>query len=391
MERRRPPRRPQVGQGDGRGLARGAGPCRARARDRRRPTRSSSRPTPTISSSGWSPRRRAGPRPLRVLTSDGEFHSARRQFARWEEDGWITRRARSRPSRSTTFSDRFLAAAQSGEHDLIFVSQVLFGSGRMFDAVDELAALGAAGRAVGRDRRLSRLHGARAAVRRNRRAQSAFYLGGGYKYAMAGEGCAFLHAPPGFGPRPPITGWFAEFEDLSLPPGSVGYAKDAMPLPGRDLRSVGALPVQRGPADAAGQRPDHRARSRPMSPSSSGSCSTRSAARALGDAELLNPLDGAPHARFLAFRSPRRAALVRASSRRRTASPTCAATCSGSASASTRTKRTSIVSSALLRNFKYLNNKEIQVQSSSAIVRGLHRQAVERRSPARLIALKENF
>ena len=36
-----------------------------------------------------------------------------------------------------------------------------------------------------------------------------------------------MHAPPGFGERPPITGWYAEFEDLSLPPGSVGYAKDA--------------------------------------------------------------------------------------------------------------------------------------------------------------------
>ena len=57
---------------------------------------------------------------------------------------------------------------------------------------------------------------------------SAFYLGGGYKYAMSGEGCAFLHAPPGFGERPRITGWFAEFEDLTLPPGSVGYRKDAM-------------------------------------------------------------------------------------------------------------------------------------------------------------------
>ena len=44
---------------------------------------------------------------------------------------------------------------------------------------------------------------------------------------MAGEGCAFLHAPPGFGPRPPVTGWFAEFEDLTLSPGSVGYASDA--------------------------------------------------------------------------------------------------------------------------------------------------------------------
>src|SRR5205085_1497658 len=59
-------------------------------------------------------------------------------------------------------------------------------------------------------------------------AQSAFYLGGGYKYAMAGEGCAFLHAPPGFGERPPVTGWYAEFGDLHAPPGGVGYTTDAM-------------------------------------------------------------------------------------------------------------------------------------------------------------------
>ena len=37
-----------------------------------------------------------------------------------------------------------------------------------------------------------------------------------------------MHCPPGFGPRPPLTGWFAEFDDLTLAPGSVGYAKDAM-------------------------------------------------------------------------------------------------------------------------------------------------------------------
>ena len=32
-----------------------------------------------------------------------------------------------------------------------------------------------------------------------------------------------MHAPPGFGPRPEITGWYAEFEDLALPPGAIGY------------------------------------------------------------------------------------------------------------------------------------------------------------------------
>ena len=30
-------------------------------------------------------------------------------------------------------------------------------------------------------------------------ARSVFYLGGGYKYAMAGEGAAFMHAPPASG------------------------------------------------------------------------------------------------------------------------------------------------------------------------------------------------
>jgi selenocysteine lyase/cysteine desulfurase len=70
-------------------------------------------------------------------------------------------------------------------------------------------------------------------------AQSAFYVGGGYKYAMSGEGCAFLHAPPGFGDRPRITGWFAEFEDLTLPPGSVGYSKDAMRFMGATFDASG--------------------------------------------------------------------------------------------------------------------------------------------------------
>jgi selenocysteine lyase/cysteine desulfurase len=36
-----------------------------------------------------------------------------------------------------------------------------------------------------------------------------------------------MHAPPGFGPRPEITGWYAAFDDLSLPPQLPGFAPDA--------------------------------------------------------------------------------------------------------------------------------------------------------------------
>ncbi len=177
------------------------------------------------------------PRPVRVLTSDGEFHSARRQFARWEESGEAeVERVAAEPFDG--FSERFLEAARSGTHDLIFVSQLLFGSGRRFERVDELAALG------GPEGPWVVIDGYHAFMAletplKQSAAGSAFYLGGGYKYAMAGEGCAFLHAPPGFGPRPPVTGWFAEFEDLALPPGKVGYAKDATRFMGATFDASG--------------------------------------------------------------------------------------------------------------------------------------------------------
>ena len=165
-------------------------------------------------------------RQVRILTSDGEFHSARRQFARWEESGEVTvERIAAEPFE--TFSDRFLEAAQAGKHDLIFVSQVLFGSGRRFDRVDQLAELASS---AGPWVVVDGYHAFMAieAPFDDVASKSAFYVGGGYKYAMSGEGCAFLHAPSGYGERPPITGWFAEFEDLTLPPGAVGYRKDAM-------------------------------------------------------------------------------------------------------------------------------------------------------------------
>ena len=117
-----------------------------------------------------------------------------------------------------------MRGAESCDHDLILVSQVLFGSGRLFEPAGPLAALG---RSEGPWVVVDGYHAFMALERPfdAAAAGTAFYLGGGYKYAMAGEGCAFLHAPPGFGERPYVTGWFAEFEDLSLPPGSVGYAK----------------------------------------------------------------------------------------------------------------------------------------------------------------------
>ena len=246
--------------------------------------------------------------PLRVLMSDGEFHSARRQMARWVESGEIALMlVAAEPF--DDFTGRFLAAA-SADHDLILCSHVLFGSGRIFDGVDRLAALA---RPQGPWVVIDGYHAFMAleAPLSAEAARSVFYLGGGYKYAMAGEGMGFMACPPGFGPRPPVTGWYAEFDDLSLPPGMVGYAPDAMRFMGatfdpsalyrflavRRMLAVEGLDTARISARVAElQRVLLDA----------------TAATALGEAELLNPLDGACHARFLALRDPRAGAWCQA-------------------------------------------------------------------------------
>jgi selenocysteine lyase/cysteine desulfurase len=59
-------------------------------------------------------------------------------------------------------------------------------------------------------------------------AARAFYLAGGYKYAMSGEGVCFMHCPPGYGERPRDTGWYAEFGALDKSRGGiVAYGTDA--------------------------------------------------------------------------------------------------------------------------------------------------------------------
>ena len=163
-------------------------------------------------------------RPIRVLTTDGEFHSFTRQMQRLEEAGQASlHRVPVEPLAG--FAERFTAAAQE-DYDLVYVSQVFYDSGF---AVADLSALIDTIAPSDEIVVIDGYHGFLAlptdltAV-----AERVFYLAGGYKYAMAGEGAVFLHAPPGICPRPRDTGWYAAFaalEDGSS--GKVGYAKDA--------------------------------------------------------------------------------------------------------------------------------------------------------------------
>jgi selenocysteine lyase/cysteine desulfurase len=116
-------------------------------------------------------------------------------------------------------------AAKGFSPHLIVASQVGFASGAMLGDPAPLAALA---NPEGPWVLIDGYHGFMAVeTDLSAHADRIFYTAGGYKYAMAGEGVAFLHCPPGFAPRPVNTGWYAEFDDLALPPGAVGYAPDA--------------------------------------------------------------------------------------------------------------------------------------------------------------------
>ena len=159
-------------------------------------------------------------RAIRILTSDSEFHSFSRQIARLEEDG-LARVQRVATEPFDTFARRFAQAALIG-HDLIYVSQVFFNSGFAVEDFDALAA--AAGEAM---LVVDGYHGFMARPTDwSALAARAFYIAGGYKYAMAGEGACFMHCPPGWGARPRDTGWYAAFGALSAGNGGVGYAAD---------------------------------------------------------------------------------------------------------------------------------------------------------------------
>jgi kynureninase len=176
-------------------------------------------------------------RPVRILTTDGEFHSFRRQAARLEEDGaalctYVT----VEPHQSV--AARLREAAAKGRHDLVFVSQVFFTSGATSGPVEDLVA------AISDSETFIVIDGYHGFMARptdlSKVAQRVFYIAGGYKYAMAGEGVCFLHCPPGYGPRPRDTGWFAEFGALAAPAGkTVGYPADGSRFLGATFDPVG--------------------------------------------------------------------------------------------------------------------------------------------------------
>jgi kynureninase len=105
----------------------------------------------------------------------------------------------------------------------VLVSAVLFETSRI---VPRLDGVGAACRYQGAELLVDAYHALGVVPFSMRGLEDAWITGGGYKYLQLGEGNCFLRLPPhAQGLRPVVTGWFAEFEDLtSKATGLVGYA-----------------------------------------------------------------------------------------------------------------------------------------------------------------------
>jgi kynureninase len=146
----------------------------------------------------------------RNVTTDGEFHTLRRQLDRLGEEGVEVARVAADPV--ATVAAR-LAAAIDARTALVAVSSVLFRNARIVPGLEYLAN---ACRRDGVPLLVDAYHTLNV-VPFSLAAEGladAFVAGGGYKYCQLGEGNCFLRLPPGCRLRPVITGWFAEFELL---------------------------------------------------------------------------------------------------------------------------------------------------------------------------------
>ncbi|WP_410658760.1 kynureninase [Amycolatopsis sp. lyj-112] len=159
----------------------------------------------------------------RLVTTDGEFHTLRRQLARLAEEGVEVVRVPTAPV--STLAER-VAAEVTEDTAAVLVSAVLFETSRLVPGLAHLAedcltksvnlvvdayhALGVVPFAL-HDLGLT----------------NAWVLGGGYKYLQLGEGNCFLRMPAHAQElRPVVTGWYAEFGALAdeRRPGQVAYA-----------------------------------------------------------------------------------------------------------------------------------------------------------------------
>lgn len=157
---------------------------------------------------------------IRILTTDGEFHSAMRQFQRYRE--WDKIEIVLVDSTSEELENHLLDEVSKKEFDLIFLSHVFFQTGRVLrlELLQELLALKSENCVIC----LDAYHSFCAIpTDLSAYADEIYLLAGSYKYAQAGEGMCFMSLPKDCRLRPLNTGWFAGFNQLANSKAQVNF------------------------------------------------------------------------------------------------------------------------------------------------------------------------
>jgi kynureninase len=160
-----------------------------------------------------------------LVTSDGEFHTIRRQLDRLAEAGIEVIKIPARPA--DTLAERFAERIDDGVA-CVLVSSVLYETAEI---VPNLSRIAEACTRHGAELLVDAYHHLNV-VPFDVHAlglERAFITGGGYKYCQLGEGNCFLRIPPECQLRPILTGWFSEFAELAeaKTPGEVRYGSGA--------------------------------------------------------------------------------------------------------------------------------------------------------------------
>ena len=159
----------------------------------------------------------------RIVTTDGEFHSLRRQLDRLAEVGLNVVKVSCSPADHV--AERLIEAVDESTA-AVMVSAVFYQTGQI---VTGLGSVLQACRRVGANLLVDAYHALNVVPFSiiQERLEGAFVTGGGYKYCQLGEGNAFLRLPPDCRLRPLVTGWFSEFNALDTvrDDGAVVYGK----------------------------------------------------------------------------------------------------------------------------------------------------------------------
>lgn len=196
----------------------------------------------------------------RLVTTDGEFNTIRRQLDRLEEEGIEVVRvgaafvrgankvradgqeeavgARSAQAGGDSLAERLIRELDD-RTAAVLVSSVLFRDARIVAGLDEVAAACAR---VGAELLVDAYHSLNAVPFSvvGMGLERAFVVGGGYKYCQLGEGNCFLRIPRDCRLRPVVTGWFAEFGALAVAGGGGEGARRRVMYGEGDVRFAGS-------------------------------------------------------------------------------------------------------------------------------------------------------